>query len=258
METSTRRRGIVLGLVACMISIGYPAGRRPGAIGRPTPEASEQASTSPAPGQIRIPFRRGQLADYGASPWYTDSVQLGISPVKLAFDTGSNFIWATSDLCETGACNAHDKLSTTQPGWSWLSRDPKVWSFGPWGSMKTGTGTSRLPGADRTGAERSSPPRCSRRPTTTGAEFKTLAWDGGIGFPSNSSDLAPGSGFYFRSVWNAGGLAAPKFSVSAISGEEATFILGGTDVALIAKTSGSLLFCRQNLKPVFHICGAVN
>ena len=69
---------------------------------------------------IVINLERGQLADYGATPWYTEDLAVGTSPMRFALDTGTNLLWATSDQCNTTACDAHKKVNTTQPGFSWV------------------------------------------------------------------------------------------------------------------------------------------
>ena len=82
----------------------------------------------------------GKMANYGATPWYTEEISAGTSQLRFALDSGANFIWATSDQCTTTACNAHNKVNTSQPGFVWVDETTVKHSFGPWGSMYTRTG----------------------------------------------------------------------------------------------------------------------
>ncbi len=70
----------------------------------------------------------------------TDELAAGVSPIKLNFDSGANFIWATSDECSTDACDAHRKVSSLQPGFVWIEETVTPHSFGPWDTMLSKTG----------------------------------------------------------------------------------------------------------------------
>src|SRR5438552_12393293 len=50
---------------------------------------------------LRFAVQRGLYQDNGASPWYAP-IGVGTPPqtLKFALDTGSNFIWAMSKLCD--------------------------------------------------------------------------------------------------------------------------------------------------------------
>ena len=97
-------------------------------------------STTACSQTLELPMSKGPIGDYGASPWYVRNVSLGASPMSLAFDTGANFIWATSDQCNTTACNQHAKVNTSQAGFKWIDKTPQSRSFGLWGTMTTWTG----------------------------------------------------------------------------------------------------------------------
>ncbi len=171
-------------------------------------------------------LKLGPMADYGASPWYTEDIAVGETPLKFSPDSGANFIWATSDLCNTGACNAHSKVDTSQPGFIWINTKPTVRSFGPWGSMKTETGMISFNSSKV--ADVIEPFFAST--DYTGAQFKYLAWDGGIGFPSNSDGVHEGSGFYMASLFESGDIKEPTFSVvTHPNTKKGAFYLGGAD-----------------------------
>ena len=160
---------------------------------------------------ITLELNLGKMADYGASPWYTEDISLGENKLKLSPDSGANFVWATSDLCTTDACNAHSKVNTTQAGFTWIDETPTERSFGPWGTMITQTG-------DIVFHTEATPIISFNMPffastEYTGNKFKYLAWDGGLGFPSNTADVEPGSGFYFGTLYEQGIVSEPTYSV---------------------------------------------
>jgi len=138
-------------------------------------------------------LKLGKMADYGASPWYTEDILIGTSKLKFSPDSGANFTWATSDLCKTDACKDHQKVNTSQSGFVWIDAKPTKRSFGPWGSMMTKT----------CGNPFNSPKVASvemdffAAVEYAGAQFKFLAWDGGIGFPSTTAGVEKGSDFYY-------------------------------------------------------------
>ena len=173
---------------------------------------------------IVLDMKKGSMADYGASPWYTEDIKLGTSKVKLSPDTGANFIWVTSSLCDTDACKNHASVDTNQSGLIWIDKTPTERSFGPWGSMITQTAQIGFSGKDI-------PYTIEDFYASTyyrGNQFKFLAWDGGIGFPPSSNGMSAGSSFYFASLYNSGKITKPIFSmVTYESTKEGKFYLGG-------------------------------
>ncbi|MBN1994412.1 MAG: hypothetical protein JW953_17065 [Anaerolineae bacterium] len=178
-------------------------------------------------------LHRGEMANYGATPWYTENISVGTSQLRFALDSGSNFIWATSDLCTTEACNTHKKVNTAQLDFTWVNTTTVKRSFGPWGSMNTWTGMVPF-----------------ETPFTSidipffasveysGEKFQYLAWEGGVGFPSSSDAVADGSGFYFHSLYESGAIVEPTFSVVTYPETgEGTFFLGGDDPAQYDESS---------------------
>jgi hypothetical protein len=139
-------------------------------------------------------LKLGKMADYGASPWYTDELAAGASPIKLNFDTGANFMWATSDKCSTDACNTHDKVNTTQSSFVWLDKTTTKRSFGPWGDMYTWTG--QVPFNSQVNGNNIPPLTLPFFASVeyNGNKFKYLAWDGGFGFPSENAIRCAGIG----------------------------------------------------------------
>lgn len=171
--------------------------------------SDENAPTELISHVITLPMTRGQMADYGATPWYTDSISMGTSPMHLALDSGASFFWATSDLCKTEACNAHATVNTTQPGFVWLDKNPTQRSFGPWGTMTTWTG--QVPILIGGGPYHAIPFFASV--DYSGSKFEYLAWGGGVGLPSESALVTPGSGFLMGSLYFGGAVPNPEFSL---------------------------------------------
>lgn len=202
---SPKFKAVLLGL-AIMVSFAFQA------------EAQE-------PKGIPLLLIKGPIADYGATPWYTTNVVPGTSPMKFALDTGSAFTWATSDLCKTPACDAHQKVNTSQPDFVWIDKTPKERSFGPWGNMSTET--AKVPfnilESITTGTQ------FFASVNYEGDKFQYLAWDGGIGFPSRSDQVVSGSGFLFQELWQQRSLANAMFSVFTDRDiERGFFNLGGS------------------------------
>ena len=158
---------------------------------------------------LSFPLQRAPYQNNGATPWYA-AMAPGTpgQPLKFAFDTGSNFIWVTSTLCDLpgdscphyGGGQFDYQASST---FAWVDPHDKVVDFGPWGSMTVWTGSDvfQLPGAPS--------------PTTTlylskdysGSQFEQLDWDGGIGFPSGSDYVQPGISFFMAELMDAGAIS---------------------------------------------------
>ena len=166
-------------------------------------------STAQSQQGIPLLLIKGPIADYGATPWFTADIIPGTSSMKFALDTGSNFIWATSDLCTTSACNVHEKVNTSQPGFIWIDRTNTKRSFGPWGDMYTNTGKIPFNISESIAATT----QFFASVDYEGAKFQYLAWDGGIGFPSRSDQVVSGSGFIFQELWQQQSLTNPMFAV---------------------------------------------
>lgn len=158
---------------------------------------------------LRFPLERAPYQNNGATPWYA-SLALGTvgQPLKFAFDTGSNFIWVTSTLCDLpgDACPHYGgqqfdyQASST---FGWVAPQDQTVDFGPWGSMTVWTGSDvfQLPAAPS--------PRTTLYLSKdyTGSQFAQLDWDGGIGFPSGSANVQPGISFFMAELMNAGAIS---------------------------------------------------
>jgi saccharopepsin len=178
---------------------------------------------------LSLTLNQGAMADYGASPWYTENISLGSSTLKLAVDSGANFIWATSDLCTTTACNNHQKVDTSQTGFSWVDQSPTIRSFGPWGSMTTETGKVAFNSSGTSAIAMD----FFASTNYSGGQFQYLAWDGGVGFPSTSDGLEQGSSFYFAQLYQGGVISKPSFSMVTEPTTASGFMfLGGDDASL--------------------------
>ena len=187
---------------------------------------------------IALDMKKGLMADYGASPWYTEDIKLGTSKVKLSPDTGANFIWVTSNLCKTEACENHTSVDVNQTGFKWIDRTPAKRSFGPWGSMITQTAQIGFSANNILYTVEDFYASTHYK----GSQFKYLAWDGGIGFPPSSDGMSDGSSFYFASLYNSGKITQPVFSmVTYESTKEGKLYLGGENPSEFKKESAIIL-----------------
>ncbi len=157
-----------------------------------------------------LPLSLGDMADYGASPWYLDGMYFGHSGLKIALDTGADFFWVTSDQCQTPACANHSKVDSSQAGFEWIDQNTKTRSFGPWGNMKTWTG--KIDVGVPASFMFSLPQQFFAAIDYEGDQFGTLAWDGGMGLPSESDLIVEGSSFFFRDLYYDGHIQKAVFS----------------------------------------------
>lgn len=178
---------------------------------------------------------RGPYQNNGATPWFSH-VPIGTTGqfMKMAFDTGSNFMWVTSTLCaENGnACqhygnsqfNYHASTSFT-----WVDQNVQTVDFGPWGSMVVKTG-SDVVGFD--GLESGTTFYLSEN--YSGEQFQQLDWDGGIGLPSGTAYAKPGVSFVVGDLFNAAAVDSNFpyvcFDVD-IDMRRGSCILGGYDLS---------------------------
>lgn len=149
--------------------------------------AGNRAIAHADPSGLRFALKAGPYQNNGATQWYA-TLPIG-SPgqtLKLALDTGSNFIWVTSTLCGSTGC-VHYGESQFNPqsssSFAWVSQAPEERSFGPWGTMTVNLGQDIL-GLPATTV----PSRFYLASAYSGSQFAQLDWDGGIGLPSSSAD----------------------------------------------------------------------
>jgi hypothetical protein len=151
---------------------------------------------------ITLSLDRGPYQNNGASPWYA-YIGLGTTaqPLKFSFDTGSNFIWVTSSLCQPNTCEHYgDKQFVYQlsSSFTWVDEQVMTVSFGPWGSMEVQTGrdvftlTPHLNQSDNGAVPVLSDIYLAR--SYEGPQFSELDWDGGIGVPS-MTDVTETAGY---------------------------------------------------------------
>lgn len=195
---------------------------------------------------ITFDLQLGKMADYGATPWYTSDIYLGTSQLNFALDTGANFIWATSDQCATPACSMHNKVNTKQLAFHWVDQTTKTRSFGPWGSMQTWTGIVPFDYGTRSANDRNTIEYAESSINIlffasikyVGLKFSSLAWDGGIGFPSRSDQVEKGSDFFFGKLLESGQVAIAELSMYTNSAEKtgAVYLGGGNPTKFMANT----------------------
>ncbi|MBC6413249.1 MAG: hypothetical protein GDA39_10480 [Hyphomonadaceae bacterium] len=177
-----------------------------------------------------IHLENGKIADYGATPWYTDAVKLGVSQMEFIFDTGTNLFWATTDECVTVACAAHGQVSTSQSAFRFIPDPdyPKSVDFGSWGSMEVDLATVPLL------ANTSEGPidyniKFEASLNYSGPKFQYLNWGGGIGLPSESSSIQPGITDFFLQIYNDRPLTKPVVSFEMNTGvNSGTITFGNT------------------------------
>lgn len=205
----------------------------PGRLGRAVPPAAPVTPTGAAPGaQVSYQLRPGPFQNNGATQWFAE-IGLGQpgQRLKIALDTGSNFVWVTSTLCSPTSCQHYgggrfDYAASNT--FEWVDQTPKTVDFGPWGSMTVETGSDVI-GLNDARTLRNNMYLSS---DYTGAQFAELDWDGGIGFPSASAFADPHIGFFLANLMDAGLVdpAMPYVSFwtdrPSSSGE---VILGGVD-----------------------------
>ena len=213
-------------LVASACGSGHTLARE-----KPPPAKAEAESSAQAylDASIVINLKRGQVADYGATPWYTEDLAVGTSPMRFALDNGTELLWATSDQCKTTACEAHEKVNTSQPEFSWVQQPqpPTKVSFGPWGSMGVWIGKAPF---IQSSASLSTPLTFYASVNYEGEKFQYLAWGGGIGFPSESKSVTD-TDFYFKALVDSGAVGVSYSVYTDASSGTGAFILGAPDTS---------------------------
>jgi hypothetical protein len=142
-----------------------------------------------------ISLDRGPYQNNGASPWYAFvGVGTPAQTLKFSFDTGSNFIWATSSLCHPESCHHYgDQQFVYQisSSFSWVNQHTTDVNFGSWGNMDVKTGndvftlTPEPLGRMKNGSVSLSSDLYLAE-SYQGTQFRELDWDGGIGIPSTN------------------------------------------------------------------------
>lgn len=187
------------------------------------------AAQGPAP--MSFALQRGLYQNNGATPWYA-MVPLGYpgQTMKIALDTGSNFIWTTSTLCGSGCQhygNQQFDYATSQT-FEWLDQTQQAVSFGPWGTMMVELGRDYV--SMPSGAYYNTPFYLAA--SYSGSQFQQLDWDGGLGLPSGNAYTDPNIPHFVAGLMNTGLVDAAmpylSFSTDPSSGT-GTALIGGFD-----------------------------
>jgi saccharopepsin len=198
-----------------------------------------------APGQsVTIPLVNGPFQNNGATQWF-GNLDLGTpgQTLKIAIDTGGNFIWTTSSLCPPDSCHhyGHGRFKYEDSStFQWVDQTPITVSFGPWGSMVVQTGR------DDIGFGASAPLDLTMflSQSYSGSQFEQLDWDGGIGMASGSDFNDPRSSYFPAELMNAG-LWDPEMPVVSFVTDEATgqgsVTFGGIDLDAVDVSSAVFL-----------------
>jgi saccharopepsin len=181
---------------------------------------------------LAFPLVHGPFQNNGATPWYA-KLGIGTPPqtLKIALDTGSDFIWVTSTLCQPDSCvhyGAGQFNYLTSDTFTWISTVDKQEDFGPWGSMTVETGRDVIVTPGTSAGKRTF--YCSK--AYSGTQFDQLDWDGGIGLPSGSDYADPAVSFLVEELMNSGAIdpTSPYISFDTdYSGGAGTCLIGGTD-----------------------------
>ena len=204
---------------------------RPGRVAAP---AAEQ------PSRLMCPLLRGPYQNNGATPWYAE-LPLGTpgQTLKIALDTGSNFIWTRSSLF-TGGCRRTGKgqfVYDQSRTFAWVDQADQKVSFGPWGNMIVELG----------GDDIGLLPECPLRSPFylakyySGEQFAELDWEAGIGFPSGSDFADPGIPLIVAELMNLG-FADPEYPYLSFGADAAAgkglCRIGGVDPGAFDPRSG--------------------
>ncbi|MEM6912624.1 MAG: pepsin-like aspartic protease [Pseudomonadota bacterium] len=225
----TSKKKSYFGLSTCLSAIATAA------------SALTLLSAAHAQSSISVTLDRGPLADYGASPWFTDEFSMGTSPMEFIFDTGTNLFWATTDVCTTAACLNHSSVDTSQPDFSFTG-DPTTANFGPWGIMDVRpaevylsfNSTTLIDPVDFTGSI-----------NYDGEKFEYLAWGGGIGLPSET-DTSEGTNI-FETLYRNGDIPNLEFAFyTDAPSKSGTLVLGGNDTSKFDPSLSVLLPVKKS------------
>ena len=188
---------------------------------------------------ITLPLARGPYRDNGASPWYA-SVGIGTGAdggpaavMKLALDTGTNLVWATSTQCTSDACTRTGRVRFdpgTSSTFEWVDRGEHSISYGPWGTMHANVGRDAFMLGSVSLAE-----RFYLATDYRGKQFAEMEWDGCIGFPSSTAQAGTEVTFAFQELVRKEGRSFPAVATFACDFEagSGTCTLGGVDPASV-------------------------
>lgn len=184
---------------------------------------------------LALSMTSGPLQNNGSTTWYAE-VPFGTpgQSMKIAFDTGSNFLWVSSTLCQENgnACTHYgggffnyNKSST----YAWMDRTRQSVGFGPWGTMTVETGQDLLNIGGNANAT-----VFYLSEEYSGVQYEQLDWDGGLGIPSGTAYVKEGMSNPINDLYNCGALN-PGMPYLSFDCDEATkrgtLLLGGFDTS---------------------------
>ncbi len=209
------------------------------------------ALTSHAESMI-LGLKRGIMADYGATPWYTDNLIMGTSEMNFTLDTGTTLFWATTTECTNVACEAHPRVDVNQSGYEPIPAPgyPKTVSFGPWGSMQVKLAEIALNGAAGEDIEKVD---FAASYQYSGSKFQYLSWGGGIGFPSETSQVDKYQTSFMRDLVKKG--LDPLFSVTTDFGGLGEFWIGAESPKRVEETMVRLPAKKSTLPGLGYLWG---
>jgi len=184
---------------------------------------------------MSVALTSGPFQNNGSTTWYAE-LPFGTpgQPLKIAFDTGSNFLWVSSVLCQENgnACKHYGNgffNYNTSSTFSWVDRTRQSVGFGPWGTMTVETGADLL---NIGGASNETIFQMSEE--YSGVQYEQLDWDGGLGVPSGTQYAMDGMSNPVNDLYNCGALD-PLFPFLSFDCDEATktgtLLLGGYDLS---------------------------
>lgn len=154
---------------------------------------------------VTIDLVSGPYQNNGSTTWYAE-LPFGTpgQALKVAFDTGSNFLWVSSTLCQESGCDCSHYgdgffdygASST---FAWVDRTPQTVGFGPWGEMTVETGQDTIAFAGNGSTTTFYLSKCY-----SGVQYQQLDWDGGLGVPSGTAYVKDGMSNPIADLFNAG------------------------------------------------------
>lgn len=182
---------------------------------------------------MSVALTSGPLQNNGSTTWYAE-LPFGTpgQSLKVAFDTGSNFLWVSSVLCQENgnACSHYGGgffNYNTSSTFAWIDQTRQTVGFGPWGEMTVETGQDVL---NIGGSSNATVFYLSEN--YSGVQYEQLDWDGGLGIPSGTASAKEGMSNPINDLYNCGALS-PSLPYISFDCDEATgrgtLILGGFD-----------------------------
>ena len=184
---------------------------------------------------IALDLSMGLVADNGATPWRTTDIKFGENPMTIALDTGTNLLWSTVSDCNTDACKVHRRVDTSQSDFQYISNPdyPKTVDFGAWGKMTVKLASIPLD----IGVTNPTKVKLQFDASVdyTGSQFESLAWGGGIGFPSDTTYDDTNVESIMKLLHDSFGLSDTEFSVvTDKSSKTGKFYIGYLDQNVIS------------------------